>query len=341
MPRLTFLLLALAALLSACAPAVEALAEAAEVAEEAVETVAAGATLPVLELSAPTPSPAPPSPTPVRDTDQPYSTIDRPDDQAGYQVHFVYVLPSDGVDRFMDLSGQIELSANAANHWLARRSEGLQLRYDTFEGALDISFLRLPYSAEQLNALGKYIVEGLEHSVRQLGFDTSRKIYVFYYDGLYVLGPENLACGQATFPPQGRGVSALIFLRGYSPKHDALTCPALSRTPDYADWLELVLLHEVFHVLGAAAECGPNAEAGHVSDSESDLMSNFYNRVGPSHVQLDWNRDDYFGHALEDCPDLAKSVFMEPLPEGAEEPPGWARSSGPKAFNPFKEAGVE
>jgi hypothetical protein len=38
---------------------------------------------------------------------------------------------------------------------------------------------------------------------------------------------------------------------------------------------------------------------------------------------LDLNHDDYFGHAIPGCRDLANSAFLEPLPAAAEAPPGW------------------
>ena len=95
-----------------------------------------------------------------------------------------------------------------------------------------------------MNELRGWIVDGLDQSLRDLGFDTTHKVYIVYYDGLFVLPEDTLACGLATSPPGSWGLTATIFLRGYSPKCDALTCPAMTRTPDYADWPELVLLRE-------------------------------------------------------------------------------------------------
>ncbi|MDA1330797.1 MAG: hypothetical protein O3B43_07020 [Chloroflexi bacterium] len=294
-----------------------------QLAEDAADMVATPTLTPV------------PSPTPQRDTQSAYSTIDRPDDVEGFQVHFIYAIPSDELDRMMDLSGQIELSANAANHWLQTQTDGIRLRYDTYEEALDITFMRLPYTADELNDLGNFIVDGFDQLLRDYGFDTSRKIYVVYYDGLFVLPPDNLACGQATLPPQSWGLTATIYLRGYAPEYDAISCPALTRTADYAGWLELVLLHELFHLLGAVPECAPNSDGAHVSDSSYDLMSPAFNtNAAPSNV-LDANNDDYFNHENADCPDLADSAFLDPLPAAAELPPAWEYSIGPRSFNPF------
>jgi hypothetical protein len=37
----------------------------------------------------------------------PRSTVDRPDDISGSQVHVVYAIPSDGTDRELDTNGVI------------------------------------------------------------------------------------------------------------------------------------------------------------------------------------------------------------------------------------------
>jgi hypothetical protein len=110
----------------------------------------------------------------------------------------------------------------------------------------------------------------------------------------------------------------------------------MTRTTDYADWLELVLLHEIFHLFGAVSACAPNVDEGHASDGGSDLMSAFYNTTGPQFVLLDRNNDDYFQHDALGCPDLADSVFLDPLPEFPQEPPSWRFSTRPRSFNPFQ-----
>ena len=213
-------------------------------------------------------------PTPSRNTDLDYSTIDRPDDSDLHQIHFIYALPSDGIDRLQDVNGEIEISANAANSWLAEQTGGSKLRYDTHNGQLDITFLRLPYTAEELSSeLGVFVVSGFDQYIRDIGFETERKIYFVYYDGRLELGGDEAACGVATRPPIDWGVTGTLFLQGYAPSLGVNTCPDPSRTVGYADWLELVMLHEIFHVLGAAPDCGMNVSAAHVVDTTLDLMS--------------------------------------------------------------------
>ena len=45
------------------------------------------------------------------------------------------------------------------------------------------------------------------------------------------------------------------------------------------------------------------------------------NRGDPS--TLDVNLNDYYGRAVPNCLDLSNSAFLDPLPAGAETPPGW------------------
>ena len=81
------------------------------------------------------------------------------------------------------------------------------------------------------------------------------------------------------------------------------------------------LAHEVLHVLGYPAACGANVdEGGHVADDPADLM------YGIGHTTadvIDAGDDDYYLHAIADCPDLADSAFLDPLPAAAQLPPQW------------------
>src|SRR5262245_12435603 len=73
---------------------------------------------------APSPTPGP-SPTPAR------QNADQVDEQSGYQVHVMYVLPSDGVDRNLDTNGTLANSIGSFQNWLMDQSGGVKLRFDT------------------------------------------------------------------------------------------------------------------------------------------------------------------------------------------------------------------
>jgi len=91
--------------------------------------------------------------------------------------------------------------------------------------------------------------------------------------------------------------------------------------PGYFDFLGI---HESLHAIGMVNECAPNYNpnsSGHVDDDKTDVM---YTGPDPwSPAELDVGNDDYFDHDNADCLDLADSVFLDPLPDDAQVPPGW------------------
>lgn len=259
-----------------------------------------------------------------RQTELPFATYDRPDDVEGYQVHFIYALPKDGTDALLDVSGEIEMSATAMNHWLFTQT-GSRLRYDTYEGALDITFVQLPYTAEQISQVHSRVNDLLEYWIKVTGLAQDNKLYVVHYDGFFVTAEGY--CGLAPLPPDGLGQTAVLLLRGYNPTYD-LTCPrSFTRSADYTGFFEITILHEVLHLMGLVAACAPNAEGGHVNDSSQDLMYYAYDgSYSPLFTNLDFGNNDYYNHGVADCPDLARSVFLDPLPADAELPPRWEHS---------------
>jgi hypothetical protein len=262
--------------------------------------------------------------TPERATDQDFSIVDRPDDVDGYQIHFIYALPSDGKDDFLDLNGKIALSAAALNYWLESRTEH-RLRFDTYQGELDISFLLLDATAAQISDLGADILSLMEREIKTRGFNSDHKLYVVHYDGMFVT--REGYCGLAAYPPDGAGITAVLLLRGYNSELQ-IACPRqFTKSEDFAGYFELTILHELLHLMGMVPECAPNYDDGHVSDSSQDLLYFQYDgSFSPLYTYLDLHSDDYFNHGIPDCPDLARSVFLDPLPANAELPPGWALS---------------
>ena len=77
------------------------------------------------------------------------STVDRPDEVSGYQVHVIYVAAKDSSDYKLDSNGQIDSWAKEANKWLLTRL-GHTFIFDTYEGTTDVSFMQSSYSASEL-----------------------------------------------------------------------------------------------------------------------------------------------------------------------------------------------
>jgi hypothetical protein len=251
----------------------------------------------------------------------PRATADRTDDLAGAQVKVLYVLPNDGADRQLDLNGALATSVEAWERWLERVSGGQRVRLDTYQGALDIGFYRLPRSDAYIASFEENTVNEILSEIKAAGFNNPNKVYAVYYDG------NNLVhCGQATVAAGVGGVirpwMAVAFLQGtLASRPGLLPCPqqtvpsnratGLTPSPDLSGYWEFVMAHEVFHTLGAVPICAPNNVAGHVGDSATDLMYAGSERWNPS--VLDFNRDDYFRHGRA-CLDIAQSAFLTPRP---------------------------
>lgn len=272
-------------------------------------------------------------PTPDRGIEEQYTTSDQPDDVDGYQIHFIYAIPSNGKDDHLDVNGKIALSAAAMNYWLENKT-GHRLRYDTFHGGLDISFMQLDATAEQVSALGTDVLSLMEYEVKSRGFSSDHKLYVVHYDGFFVT--QEGFCGLASYPPEGAGITAVLLLRGYNPKLD-LTCPRqFTQSEDFTGYFEMTILHELLHLMGMVPSCAPHYADGHVSDSSQDLLYYQYDgSYSPLYTYLDLHNDDYYNHRNPDCPDLARSIFLDPLPPNAQLPPGWDISTTYMPVNPL------
>ena len=243
-------------------------------------------------------------------------TVDQPDEVAGYQIHVLYVLPSDGIDRNLDTMGTLNISVAAFRQWFIGQTGGPALRFDTYQGALDVTFYRLSRSNAEIASYGAFVRDQLQVELNGAGFNQPGKLYAVYYDGL-----STFACGGGAWPPTLIGNVAAMYLQG---AYSTVQCNQnpFASSPNSPGYLEFAMVHEILHTLGVVPLCAPHHTlSGHASDSNTDLMY-----AGPQPWQpsvLDIGHDDYYGHANPACLDLARSVFIEPLPANAVKPPGW------------------
>jgi hypothetical protein len=77
------------------------------------------------------------------------SFSDRPDDHDDPMVKFLYVVPSFATDRQRDTSGEIANYVFHWNEWIASQNGGFGVRVDTFDGALDITYLEIDTTPEE------------------------------------------------------------------------------------------------------------------------------------------------------------------------------------------------
>ena len=234
---------------------------------------------------------------------------DQPDDLSGPQVHVVYALPSEEEDGNLDRYGDIERSLEAIQHWLEAEI-GRRLRLDTVGGRLDVTFLRLAFTAQEGEERGGSLVQDLEDAIRE-GLGTSPdKAYAVYY-----AGRSGDLCGSAG--AEGRVAVAFLHPEGCSPQ-------AVGVRRETASTYEAVMVHELLHVFGAVPECAPDRleTSAHVGTSAEDLMYAGPEWSGHDEVVIDAGRDDYFGHGRSDCLDTAAGEFWEPAVAVEPRPPG-------------------
>jgi len=229
----------------------------------------------------------------------------------------MYAVPTDDVDRGLDTDGSIARSAAAFNGWLARQTSGPRLRFDTYRGTLDITFVRLPRSDAEIRARGEYVRDEIEAELAAAGFTAPRKLYAVYYGG-----SSDFACGGGAWPPSLPGRVAAEYLLGTPPGASPCAANPVGASADTPGYFDFAMLHEILHTLGFVASCAPHQTlSGHVSDSPSDLMY-----AGPlpwRPLQLDVGHDDYFRTGNPNCLDFANSVFLDPAGPNAVPPPGW------------------
>lgn len=240
---------------------------------------------------------------------------DQPDDRPGPQVHVVYAVPSDAEDGNLDRYGDIERSLEAIQRWLEGET-GQRLSLDTAGGRLDVTFLRLSFTAQEGEERGDALFQDLEGAIRDRFGASPDRAYAVYY-----AGRSGDLCGTAA--AEGRVAVAFVHPEGCSPR-------AVGADRETASTYEAVMVHQLLHVFGAVPECASDRleTSAHVGTSAEDLMYAGPEWSGHDEVVIDAGRDDYFGHGRPDCLDTAASGFWERAAAAEPRPPG-ARAPRP------------
>jgi len=81
----------------------------------------------------------------------PRSLVDRPDDggELSPKVKVIYAVPSFAKDQRRDLTGEIARGLFEVEEWRASQNGGYGLRYDTYNGALDIGYMTFESTKQQ------------------------------------------------------------------------------------------------------------------------------------------------------------------------------------------------
>jgi hypothetical protein len=237
-----------------------------------------------------------------------------PDDISGPQVHFLYVVPSDGADGQLDTNGAMEQSVARIQQWVVTQAGNQQaLRVDTYKGVPDITFVRLPRSDAQATATYPWPIWAMGEDLVAAGFNDPAKVYAALYDG-----HSTWACGGAKSPALPK--LGAMYIQAW-PTNDPRPCrdaPGFGTGTDRPGFFEIGLLHEVLHTIGFAPSCAPRVTApDHVDDSPTDLMYHPSEKSPAgwnwSRAVLDVNHDDYYRAHIPGCPDLSDSPYLMPL----------------------------
>ena len=184
------------------------------------------------------------------------AVTDMPDEISGPQVHFLYVVPSDGADGQLDTNGAMEQSIARIERWFVTQAENQGLRVDTYNGVPDITFVRLPHSAAQATATNPWPLWVIGEDLVAAGFNDPAKVYAAFYDG-----PSKWACGGAKSPALPK--LGAMYLQA-QPTNDPRPCrdaPGFGTGTDRPGYFEIGLLHEILHVIGFTPRCAPHASA--------------------------------------------------------------------------------
>lgn len=233
-------------------------------------------------------------------------------------THVIYFVPSDGVDRSLDINGTLSGSLRSLRAWFSNQMS-MAPRIDRVPGGdlFDITFVRGREKASYYSSLSQLTTE-----LESRGFADARKRYVTYA-GLN----RGSTCGESTFGYPGieGPTHAISYL-------DSSGCKSSSfgqGSAASASQAETVVAHEWLHADGFVMPTAPRhcpTSLHHVCTAGLYLTSGVTGVVDPEQVDvmfpwidaklsqktLDSGRNDYLDHGIPGVPDLRMSPFLEP-----------------------------
>jgi Divergent InlB B-repeat domain len=211
------------------------------------------------------------------------SQVDRaPNLLAGYPVHWIYAVPSDGADRLGTFASTMQTDAESIDAWWRREDPARTPRNDLTSfpcgPQLDLTTLRLQLSSNELASEESF--ELIFEGILEADFSSRYTKYLVYFDGPVA---NDQVCGRGGSDRSGFGL-AVVYVQSCSGVHTAA-----------------VAAHELLHTFGAVPagaphDCPPPNDS-HTCDTTSDLMYPFIDDVPLESKFLDPGRDDYYGHS--------------------------------------------
>mgnify|MGYP000915877326 FL=1 len=208
---------------------------------------------------------------------------DQPDVTDDYQIHFNYLISSDGEDREWDINGKMEKILLKVNKVMAKataankKGDGIARKYKfdyRKDGKLDITFVRLDMKKKDLHKYANNDI--VPFLYKKKGMKNIKKIYFNYADMNSVSGGE-----------AGVGYGSL-YLRNNSVKTDERKL--------------LITLHELLHTQGMGYNCVPGIKSGDTHyNSKRGYMLESGKKIGP-----------IYAHDVDGCPQMMDSVYLTP-----------------------------
>lgn len=238
------------------------------------------------------------------------SSTDRPDAVAGRQIHVIYALPADGVDRFADVGPGITTDLAAVVVWWQHQDYTRAPRFDLAAfpcfsslGALDISQVRLPQNAayyyDEVTRSGR-----LTADLVAAGFADIDKKYLVYYDAPSL---QVGICGQARQNPTAGGAlgyAGVWLAPNIESTPTSSGCGQIESPGNRGGYSAMVAAHELIHTFGGldtwSTAHPPNAcpdTPAHACDSDFDIMRPSGVTYWLDNAVLDAGHDDYYAHS--------------------------------------------
>lgn len=238
-----------------------------------------------------------------------------------YKFHAIYMLASDITDQELDTNGTIRGSIIQANNWLLEQSGSSTIRFLRDDDQIKVDRLRLTRTDAQMRVPGDgqpldNLINQIEHELAANGFNSTDEFYMVWYQT-----NQTSDCGGRSIGRPGIGNTAFMEVCDTQGFIDAVANNSGTTT-----FNEYVMLHEMFHLLGAAPSCAPNYDVANDlqhTTNEKELMYSGSDLSRPWDPQfLDQGNDDYFGHSNDGCLDIADSAFLIPEPTAKGLPSG-------------------
>jgi hypothetical protein len=221
---------------------------------------------------------------------------DQPDITNEHQIHFIYLLPSDGKDRELDINGKMQDILEKANDALFNSTkinkgsggEGKKFRYDYREdGKLDITFIRTSKNWKELK--DNSVNTQMGHYFHQFGgFTNKKKTYFLWTDA-----SKGDQSGDA-----GVGIGGVF---------------AKSNRMSIDKKLIQTNLHELLHTQLMGMVCMKGMKKIHYSDHYNGGTDHMLS------VGYKLNRNLYT-HNIEGCPQFKDSIYLTPTSKDPYNP---------------------